>query len=119
MIRWLVVGTVLQTAMVLVGHWVAVIAQLFGLLGVAISLAVGFLWAREGASDRLKGVVGGAVVGGGCALVGIAVSWALGDVAAIILAFGTAASAVAGGIGGLVGALTVGRAVERTEAGRP
>lgn len=118
MIRWLVVGTMLQTAMVLVGHWVATVAQVFGLLGVGISLAVGLLWARQGAEDLLRGTLGGGVVGGGCALVGIAISWALGDVEAIILAFGTGASAVAGGIGGRTGAVVGGPDADRVEAGR-
>ena len=39
MLRWIAVGTVLQTAMVVVGHWVAAVADLFGPLGVVISLA--------------------------------------------------------------------------------
>lgn len=112
MIRWIVVGTVLQTAMVLVGHWVLAVARLFGPLGMGISLAVGLLWARGEARDRKHGSLGGAVVGGACALIGIAISWALGDVGAVILAFGTLSSAVAGALGGVVGVWKGSRAAE-------
>ncbi len=48
---------------------------------------------------------GGALAGGLCAIIGIAVSAALGDVPPMILVMGTAASAVTGLIGGAVGKL--------------
>lgn len=103
MIKWTGVGTVLQTAMVLTGHWKAVVANLFGPLGVAISLLVGLLWARERPRDYASAAGGGAVVGGLCALIGILISFLLGDVTAMILAFGTGSSAVTGALGGLLG----------------
>ena len=77
-------------------------ADLFGPLGVAISLIVGLLWARTSAGSWGHGAGGGALVGGACALIGIAVSWALGDVTATILAFGTLSSAVTGALGGAI-----------------
>lgn len=103
MTKWIVVGTLLQTAMVLVGHWVLAVANLFGPLGVAISLVVGLLWARESAEGFGNAAGGGALVGGACALIGIAISLFLGDVTAVILAFGTLSSAVTGALGGLAG----------------
>ena len=103
MTRWIAIGTVLQLAMVLAGHWVAPVAALFGPLGVTISLLVGLLWAREHAHGYGQGAGGGALVGGSCAFLGIVVSWMLGDVTAVILAFGTASSAVTGALGGLLG----------------
>lgn len=103
MIKWIGVGTVLQTGMVLAGHWVAAVAKLFGPLGVAISLLVGLLWARESSGSYGEGAGGGAVVGGACALIGILISFLLGDVTAVILAFGTLSSAVTGAVGGLLG----------------
>jgi hypothetical protein len=104
MIRWIVAGIALQTCMVVVGHWVPAISQLFAPLGMGISLAVGLLWARERARDYRHAAQGGAIVGGTCALVGIGVSLVLGDVTAAILLFGTATSAVTGAFGGLGGA---------------
>lgn len=65
-VKWIGIGTALQVAMVVVGHAVPAVASLFGPLGVAISLLVGLLWAREAAA----GYRSGAVVGGACALVG-------------------------------------------------
>lgn len=103
MIRWIAAGTVFQTAMVLVGHWVVAVANLFGVLGMAISFVVALLWAREASQGYGNGAGGGAVVGGTCALIGIAISFFLGDVSAVILAFGTASSAVTGLLGGLLG----------------
>lgn len=103
MVKWIGVGTALQTAMVLAGHWVAAVAGLFGPLGVTISLVAGLLWARETAEGYGHGAGGGAIVGGTCALIGILVSFLLGDVTAVILAFGTVSSTVTGALGGLIG----------------
>lgn len=103
MMTWIGVGTLLQTAMVLIGHWVTAVANVFGPLGVAISLVVGLLWARSEAERYGEAALGGAIVGGACALIGIAVSYLMGDVTAVILAFGTASSAVTGALGGLAG----------------
>lgn len=103
MIKWIGIGTALQLAMVLTGHWVTAVANLFGPVGVAISLVVGLLWAREEAAGYGHGAWGGAVVGGACAFLGIVVSWLLGDVTAVILALGTLSSAVTGALGGLIG----------------
>lgn len=105
MIRWIGVVIVFQVAMVLVGHWVPAVALLFAPLGMGISLAVGFGWARAQAQaqDYRHAAWGGAVVGGVCALVGIAISLVLGDVPAAVLGFGTLSSAVTGALGGLVG----------------
>ena len=54
--------------------------------------------------------VGGLIAGGLCAFIGICVSYALGDVTAIILAMGTLSSAVTGAIGGWLGRLAFGGA---------
>lgn len=101
------IGTVVQLAMVIVGHFVAAVAALFGPLGMLISLAAGLLYAaRAKTSGYGAAALGGAVAGGACALIGVVVSFALGDVTATILALGTLSSAVTGAIGG-----TIGRAV--------
>lgn len=103
MIKWIAIGTVVQIAMVLVGHWSTGVANLFGPLGVVISLLIGALWAREAARGLGHGAGGGALVGGACALIGIALSLLLGDVGAMILLFGTLSSALTGLVGGLLG----------------
>jgi hypothetical protein len=90
--------------MVLIGHHSAAVASLFGVLGISISILAGLLYgvlARPERRSRATG--GGALVGGGCALLGIALSLYLGDVTAAVLGFGTASSAVAGAVGGWLG----------------
>lgn len=96
-------GTVAQLVMVIAGHYNEFIRDnVFAIGGMAISLVFGALWAMKAAGSRGGAFGGGALVGGLCAIIGIAVSLALGDVPAAVLAFGTAGSAVAGGIGGIV-----------------
>ncbi len=100
-----VIGTVLQLAMVIAGHFVPYVRDhvfMFG--GMGISALAGLLYGRA-ASGFGAAALGGAVAGAVCALIGIAVSVFLGDTAAMILAFGTISSAVAGAIGGIVGRL--------------
>lgn len=100
------IGTVLQLAMVIAGHFIEAIALYgFALGGMAISLVAGSIYGR-GTAGWSGAVLGGALAGGLCAIVGIAVSVLLGDTAAAILVFGTAGSAVAGVIGGAIGKAT-------------
>jgi len=98
------VGTLLQIAMVMLGHfvpWVALNVFMFG--GVAISALAGLLYAREAAAGYGPGALGGAIAGAVCALIGIAFSVLLGDTPAMILAIGTISSGVTGAVGGLIG----------------
>jgi hypothetical protein len=98
-----IIGTLLQLAMVLSGHWVEFIKlNVFAIGGMLISALAGVIYARSARVDRKKSAIQGAVVGGLCALIGIAVSFLLGDVPANILALGTLGSAVTGAIGGAI-----------------
>ena len=106
-----VVGTVLQLAMVLAGHSNASIAAMFAVGGMGISLVAGVMYAKfAGPASTGSHAIGGLVAGGACALIGICVSYLLGDVTALILAAGTLSSAVTGAIGGWVGHLVFGSA---------
>jgi hypothetical protein len=96
-----IVGTILQLAMVISGHWIEYIKiNLFAVVGVIISGIAGAMYARAANQSRGTSALNGALVGGLCALIGIAVSYALGDVPAMILVIGTLSSAVGGAIGG-------------------
>lgn len=99
------IGTVLQLAMVLVGHWVPAVANLFAVIGILISLVAGVLYARAAKGSWSDSTLGGVVAGAVCALLGIVVSVLLGDVPPIILVIGTLSSAVGGVAGGAVGKL--------------
>ena len=99
-----IAGTLLQLAMVLTGHSNKAIAAMFGLIGVAISLVAGLLYAwQSGARSSRDLATGGMLAGGVCALFGILVSYALGDVQALIIVVGTLSSAVTGALGGWLG----------------
>ncbi len=98
------VGTFLQLIMVVLGHFVRVVANLFGLLGITISFLAGWLlgrWAPGISRGQAAGL--GALVGGVSALIGIAASYGMGDVDAVIFLVGTLSSAVTGLLGGIAG----------------
>ena len=104
------IGTALQLAMVVSGHYNKSIANLFAVLGMTISLVAGLLFALWARQPALGGsALGGLIAGGVCALIGIIVSYALGDVPPAIIAFGTLSSAVTGALGGALGYLVATR----------
>jgi hypothetical protein len=102
-------GTILQVAMVVAGHSNPSIKGLFAVGGMGLSLLAGALYAYL-ASPIAKGpaAAGGALAGALCGLIGIAVSYALGDVPASLLALGSISSGVTGAIGGVIAALARG-----------
>lgn len=104
LVRATVAGTLLQLLMVLAGHVNAVVAGLFAPVGMGISLIAGWLYALWATPARAGAAAGGgAIAGGVCAFLGIAVSAFLGDVPVSVLGFGTVSSAVTGALGGLLG----------------
>jgi hypothetical protein len=106
----LVIGTVLQVAMVVAGHFVPFVAlHVFMFGGMAISAVAGIVYGRDAAGYG-GAALGAAIAGGGCALIGIALSVLMGDTQTIILAIGTVSSAVTGAVGGVLGRLALGRA---------
>jgi hypothetical protein len=105
----IIVGTVLQLVMVIAGHFIPIIAQGFAIGGMAISAIAGLLYARHRAGAWGWQILGAAIAGAVCALIGVVVSFWLGDVSAIILIIGTTSSAVTGAIGGVLGQVTAHR----------
>ena len=100
------IGFGLQLAMVVVGHFEPVIRQPgYAIGGMGFSLVAGLIYARMASGGWRDSLVGGAVSGGLCGLLGIAVSVALGDVPTMLLVMGTSASTVTGLIGGVAGRL--------------
>lgn len=100
-----VIGAALQVAMIVAGQYVASVQGYYPIVGTLISLVAGLLYARAAKGGWGDSLVGGAITGAVCALIGIAMSWALGQVPPITLLIGTSASAVGGLIGGAVGKL--------------
>ena len=98
------IGTVLQVGMVVSGHTNPAVKNLFAVGGMTISLVAGVAYVLPAprTDDRSSLSLGGTIAGALCALIGIAVSYVLGDVPASLLALGTLSSAVTGAIGGWV-----------------
>jgi hypothetical protein len=105
----IVLGTILQVAMVVSGHTNRSIANLFAIGGMGISLIAGLAYAmlaKGGSPSALA--IGGLIAGAVCALLGIFVSYMLGDVPVTLLLLGTVSSAVTGAIGGWLGRFVAG-----------
>jgi hypothetical protein len=103
LLRATLIGTVLQLALVFAGQSSPAVKQPMGLLGMLISLVAGWLYGRwQTWGGRAAAAVGGAVVGGLCALLGLLESLYLKDVPAWVLLVGPAGSAVTGAVGGAI-----------------
>ncbi len=109
LIRATLIGTVLQLAMVICGHFVPAIASLFAIVGMLISLVAGVIYVRAARGGWSDSLIGGLIAGAVCAFLGIVVSYLLKDVMLDTLWIGTAGSAVAGLIGGAIGKLVFAR----------
>jgi len=100
------IGTVLQVAMVVGGHYSPGVARLFAVGGMGFSLVAGVLYGLLVPRGKWGGIVlGGVVAGAVCAFLGILLSRALGDVPTSLLLLGTCSSAVTGAIGGALSLL--------------
>lgn len=98
-----IVGTILQVAMVVVGHSNQSVKNLFAVGGMGFSLVAGVIYGMQARGGTVGSLAtGGAIAGGICAFLGILVSHLLGDVPASLLALGTISSIVTGAIGGAV-----------------
>ncbi|MBA3811860.1 MAG: hypothetical protein H0X27_09530 [Caulobacteraceae bacterium] len=95
-------GLALQLVMVVAGHFATASVKdiAFPVGGMAFSLIAGVAYARSARPGSGGAIAGGAIAGGLCAFIGIAVSVALKDAPATLLALGTVASTLAGAIGG-------------------
>src|ERR1700691_5874717 len=100
--RAILVGALLQVSFVLIAHfslWIETHALLFA--GMMTSATVGYLYAQEVAKGYARGAYGGAIAGGLCAFIGIAVSVLLGDMTGQMLVVRDLISILTGAVGGL------------------
>jgi len=99
----MIVGTVLQVAMVVVGHWVEPIKNNFGILGTLIGLVTGLLFGRWSTRPARMGTAsGGAIAAGVSSLLGTVVSFGLKDIPGSVIGIGTLTGIVTGLIGGAI-----------------
>jgi hypothetical protein len=107
LVRATLIGTVLQLALVVTGHYDQRVARSFGLIGPLLSLVAGFLAGRWSAGLGKGGAAAsGLVAGAACALLGILESFSLGEVPAWVIAIGPIGDGVTGAIGGFLGRTT-------------
>jgi hypothetical protein len=97
------IGTVLQLAMVVSGHFVPAVKGAFMWGGLSLSLVAGLIYGVRARGSWAWTLVGGLIAGAVCAFIGIFVSWLLKDVPTFVLAMGTVSSGITGLIGGAVG----------------
>lgn len=100
--RGVIVGTVLQTAMVVCGHYVPQVASLFPIVGTAIGGVAGWFATRGNAASLGSAAGVGAGAGVISGVIGTLISVALGDVPMSTVAIAGASTAVLGAIGGMV-----------------
>lgn len=102
--RAILVGTLLQLVAVAIAHvslWTETNAFLFA--GMMISATMGYLYAQDVSRGYAKGAYGGAIAGGACAFIGIAVSVVLGDLSGRMLLVRSLISVLTGAVGGVYG----------------
>lgn len=110
LITYTAIGTVIQVAMVVIGHFNEFVkTNVFAIGGMGISLLAGLLFARAAAQCTGSAIKGGAIVGGVCAVLGVGVSMLLRDTEAMVLVIAAASSSITGLIGGLIGYKISGR----------
>ena len=109
MTPYIVVGIVLQCAMVITGHYVEAVLNLSGPLGVGIPLILGAFYGAARPEGMREAVGGGFGVGFVGALVGILLAILIGDQPWILLTFGPISSGIIGIIGAALAFAVVGK----------
>ncbi len=104
--RATVVGTVLQLAMIAIGHFKPGLmdGNFFPIVGTALGGVTGVLygmWAKGGSAGQ--NAIGGAVAGGVAGVLGSAASAGLGDVPLSTIGIAGVSTVVTGAIGGIFG----------------
>lgn len=104
--RATVVGTILQVAMITVGHFKPDLmgGNFFAIVGTSLGAATGVcygLWAKGGSTGQ--GALGGAISGGLAGVLGSAASAGIGDSTLQTIGIAGVSTVVTGAIGGILG----------------
>lgn len=106
-VRALIVGVVLEAALMVAAHFIAVIEQQGFLLGgMTISAVAGYLYAMDTGKGYFTSATMAAIIGGLSALVGVGVSVVLRDAPLHIVPMFTTICVVTGAVGGLFGQMS-------------
>jgi hypothetical protein len=102
--RAMLVGVVLELALVLAAHFLPVLKPRLLLFGCMLIAGVaGLLYARDLARGYARGALGGGISGAASAIVAVGVSNILGDRPDLFMPYGVMVSTLTGAIGGLFG----------------
>lgn len=107
--RYYVIGTALQLAMVISGHFVQAIANQFAMIGTAIPLVIGVWYGIVSAGSFGAAAGVGLLIGAVPALIGVIPSYLMGDVPLGTIWFATVVSGVTALIGAVLGFAVKGR----------
>lgn len=99
MTPYILIGIVLQCAMVVTGHYVEAVINLSAPLGVGIPLVLGAVYGRSTPKGMSEAIGGGFALGIVGAFIGILLAILMGDQTWILLTFGPLSSGVTGIIG--------------------
>lgn len=104
LVRALIVGIVIEIAMVALAHfvpWMLTHFYLFALMMIAAT--AGYVYAADTGRGYFTGATAGAIAGGASGLAGLVVSTALGDIPQTLIPLDTAICVLTGAVGGLWG----------------
>ena len=108
--RFIMMGIVLQLAMVVGGHFVESILLLSGILGTAIPVVLGLWYGATEPTDYKETSKGGFLIGIVGAFIGVVAAILMGDQPWMLLTFAPVSSGVTGVIGSVIGTALSGRA---------
>ncbi len=103
MIGYLALNTVLQTVMVVTGHYYTAVYDLSAVLGVGIPFIIAIGYGALGSRSYKEAAKGAFVFSFVGAAIGVVVAILMGDQGRILLTFAPLASGVTGVLGGWVG----------------
>lgn len=101
--RFIVMGVVLQLAMVVAGHFVDAVLMLSGILGTVIPLVLGLWYGSAEPVDYKEASKGGFLIGITGAFIGVLAAIFMGDQPWMLLSFAPVSSGVTGVIGSVIG----------------
>lgn len=98
------VGTLLQVAMVVLGHYLPAVQSSYPIVGSLIAAFTGLVFAKGAMRPaRMASATGGAIAGGVSGFLGSGLSAIMGDVPGPTIGVATIASVIAGLAGGAIG----------------
>ena len=103
MLPFVLLGIVLQLAMVVAGHFVESVLMLSGILGTAIPFVLGLVYGARRPRSYKEASWGGFVIGVVGAFIGVVLAVVMKDQGWVLLTFAPLSSGVTGVLGAVIG----------------